>query len=405
MVILVTIIDSPCGAGKTQYCIDLMKRTSREKRYVYITPFLNEIKRIMENVPNVYTPDNANKRGTKIEGIKILLDKYDKHIASTHALFRLFTPEMAEIIKAQKITLIMDEVMDVVEVLKIKPSDMKDILNHSKIEAKTGKLLWVDEEYNGDSFEYIRQLCKSNNIYIIDGTAVMWTFPIEVFEAFESVIICTYMFKAQLQRFYYDLYKLPYEIKSVSNNMIVDYRSSKSNTDKIKIYLGNLNNIGDIEGNKTGALSVSWYNSRKEPSLALLQSSIFNFIHNELRKELGYLPKSSDVIWTTFKPYVDKLKGKGYTKGFIACNLRATNDYADRHIVVYAVNRFFNPYAKKFFASHGISITKTDEDNYALAEMIQFIYRSAVRNGEQIYCFIPAERVRNLMFDYIAPSA
>lgn len=398
---MVTIIDSPCGFGKTQYCIDLMKATSHFKRYVYITPFKTEVKRIMENVPDTYTPDTTNKHGTKLEGIKILLDKYDKNIASTHALFSLFTPEMASIIKSQKITLIMDEVMDVIEVLKIKPSDMKDLLNHSRVEEKTGKLLWVDDDYNGDNFDYIRKMCKNNNIYIIDGTAIMWTFPIEVFDAFQDVIICTYMFKAQLQRFYYDLFELSYTMKSISGGKIIDYKPAKINTDKINIYNGRLNNIGDNEGNNKGALSVNWYNTRKEPSLKLLQSSIYNFIHNELRKYYGRTPKVDDIIWTTFKPYIDKLKGKGYSKSFVPCNLRATNDYADRHVVVYAVNRFFNPYAKKFFASHNVIITKEDEEQYALSEMIQFIYRSAVRKNEQIYCYIPSERVRELMIAYI----
>ena len=399
---MITVIDSPCGAGKTQYCIDLMKNAPMEKRFIYITPFKDEITRILNNVgkEDAYTPDTDNRRGTKLEGIKLLLTKYDKHIASTHALFRMFTPEMAEIIKGRKLTLIMDEVMDVVEELKIKPSDMKDLLNHSKIEEKTGKLLWVDEAYNGDNFEHIRQLCKNNSIYIIDGTAIMWTFPIEVFKAFDNVIICTYMFKAQLQRFYYDLYKVPYEMKSVKDGKLIDYTFAKADVDKIKVYLGSLNNIGNIEGSNAGQLSVNWYKTRKPTSIKLLQASIYNFVHNEMKKELGKTPSSKRVIWTTYKKYIPVLKGKGYTKGFAACNLRATNDYKDRDVVIYAVNRFFNPFIKKFFYSHDVSITKADEEQYALSEMIQFIYRSAIRDGKQIYCFIPSERVRNLLLTY-----
>ena len=48
----------------------------------------------------------------------------------------------------------------------------------------------------------------------------------------------------------------------------------------------------------------------------------------------------------------------------------------------------------------GVSITKESEEAYALSEMIQFICRSAIRDDEQIYCYIPSERMRNLLKSY-----
>ena len=42
-----------------------------------------------------------------------------------------------------------------------------------------------------------------------------------------------------------------------------------------------------------------------------------------------------------------------------------------------------------------------DEDGYALSEMIQFIWRSAIRNNEPIYCYIPSKRMRDLLQGYI----
>ena len=65
---------------------------------------------------------------------------------------------------------------------------------------------------------------------------------------------------------------------------------------------------------------------------------------------------------------------------------------------MYTVNRFLNPYIKKFFAGKNVTI---DEDKWALSEMIQFIYRSAIRDNKPIYCYIPSSRMRNLLKEYI----
>lgn len=54
--------------------------------------------------------------------------------------------------------------------------------------------------------------------------------------------------------------------------------------------------------------------------------------------------KSGEVLWTTLKDYEHVLKGCGYSKGFIPVNTRATNDYADRHALMYVFSRFMNPF-------------------------------------------------------------
>ena len=57
-----------------------------------------------------------------------------------------------------------------------------------------------------------------------------------------------------------------------------------------------------------------------------------------------------------------------------------------------------NPIVKNFFLQHGVNV---DEDGYALSEMLQFIWRSAIRNGEEIWVYIPSVRMRNLLKQWI----
>ena len=64
---------------------------------------------------------------------------------------------------------------------------------------------------------------------------------------------------------------------------------------------------------------------------------------------------------------------------------------------MYMANIFVNPIIEHFFKAHNVDI---DQDKYALAELIQFIYRSRIREDKEIYCYIPSKRLRELLIDY-----
>ena len=99
-------------------------------------------------------------------------------------------------------------------------------------------------------------------------------------------------------------------------------------------------------------------------------------------------------MWTCFKDYKSKCKGKGYTKGFVSCNARATNEYRHKKNLTYIVNIFNNPMILKFFRSKDV---KVDENTFALSELIQWIFRSQLRDGKKINIYIPSKRMRMLL--------
>ena len=92
------------------------------------------------------------------------------------------------------------------------------------------------------------------------------------------------------------------------------------------------------------------------------------------------------------------LTGKGYTNGFLSYNIRATNEYRKRTCLAYCVNVFFNPFMKNYFLAYGVEV---QEDVYALSEMIQWIWRSAIRDGEEIWVYIPSNRMRSLLENWL----
>lgn len=103
-------------------------------------------------------------------------------------------------------------------------------------------------------------------------------------------------------------------------------------------------------------------------------------------------------MWTTFKDYRNRLKGKGYSNQFVSYNCRSTNDYDDRFNLAYCVNVYLHPGITQFFKQRGINI---DEDLYGLSEMIQWIWRSRIRKGENINIYIPSIRMRNLLIAWM----
>lgn len=53
---------------------------------------------------------------------------------------------------------------------------------------------------------------------------------------------------------------------------------------------------------------------------------------------------------------------------------------------------------KKFYQMHGVEV---DEDMYALSIMVQWIWRSAIRDGNEVYLYIPSSRMRSLLISWI----
>lgn len=168
------------------------------------------------------------------------------------------------------------------------------------------------------------------------------------------------------------------------------------------------------------SLSKRWFddNARKKDGFAKLKRNMGSFF----RKKKA---KASDIMWTCPESHSKNLKGNGYTRVrrltaeekrlpeqerlrverkcscFVSCNARATNAFSDRSVLVYAINMFYNPMIKGFFLEHGVPF---DEEQYALSCMIQWVWRSRIRNGQPISIYIPAKRMRELFLAWLNPA-
>lgn len=391
----INVIDAIMGSGKTSAAINYMNSSDENNKFLYITPYLTEVKRIIESCPskNFKQPESY---GSKIKGIKYLFEN-GNNIVSTHALFSLFDEEIVDLAYANHYTLIMDEVADVIDQYDITKDDLETILEKYVKVEENGLLKWYAETYWG-KFEKEKKLCDLNCLALYSNTLMLWLFPISTFRAFREVFILTYMFNAQTQKYYYDYYGIQYNFLYISGDDLSSYTFTNEKTsykiadyDKLIHIIDNkkLNQIGDMDT----ALSKSWYDRNQNNKLMYqLKNATGNFFKNYTKT------KSSDNLWTTFKKYKELISGKGYAKGFLSSNTRATNEYRDRVAVAYLLNKYFNPCVKNFFIKHGVEV---DNDAYAVSEMLQFIWRSAIREGKEIWVYIPSSRMRNLLTDWI----
>ena len=398
----VMVVDGIMGIGKSSAAINYINSLDSSTKVIYVTPYLDEVERIKESCKSRDFKSPSWKGGRKINGLKELV-RSGENVVTTHALFHHFDDEIIEICLAQDYILFLDEVTEVIEPhegLKSK-SDLRLFLDNYAFVDKNGMVRWRrGVEYDGTKFASEKRHCMNGSLAYYSGGIMMWLFPVKVFNAFREVYIMTYMFDCQLQAYYYKYLGLPYRHIYVKGDDYSNVTFTGDKTDsrvmkmnyKELIHIIDDNKLNRIGDNETD-LSKSWYEKNKSTGgLDVLRSNVTNFFVNKTGKGVSH------NLWTTFADYRSDIKGKGYTKGFEALNARATNKWRRCDCVAYTVNRFLNPLITQFFKLADVDI---DEDSYALSEMLQFIWRSAIRDGKPITIYIPSFRMRKLLENWI----
>lgn len=395
----IKIVDSIMGSAKTTKLIQQMNEDKNNK-YIYITPFLSEVERVKNECVDRRFYEPRNYGHGKLENLHNMLEK-GYNICSTHALFKISNDVTRELIEVNDYILVLDEVLCIVEQLIIKKDDVKMLLDNELIFIENdGLVRWNKNKLNFDSrFNDIKQMALNKNLYIINDVVLIWSFPADIFKKFKEVFVLTYLFEGQLQKYYYDIFGIEYEYYHVEGNWKDGFKLIKGKNDdsKIKKELKGKIHILEDKINKIGdnryALSVSWFEKEENKRLiGVLKNHIGNYFKNKVKA------KSNELIWTTYKEFKGKLKGRGYTKGFIVLNTRATNEYRDKKYLAYCCNIFLKPVIKRFFELKGVRV---NQELYALSEMLQWIWRSGIREGKEIWVYVPSKRMRDLLVNWL----
>lgn len=389
----ITVVDSVMGSGKSTWAIQFMNDARNVgERFIYVTPINTEVDRIKEACPaRSFHSTNLDKyNGRKMHVAKEWIQDR-ANICTTHSLFRAADPEFLAYVRDGNYTLILDEAMSVIEMSDVKATDIETLVKAGNIEfGASGRVKWLNDDYDG-RFIDIKAYAKAGTLFHLSGRMFIRAFPAEAFRAFSKVYCLTYLFKAQQQRCYFDMHSLEYEIKAVGQApdgtfQLVEHDEKAEGRAElysmIDIYGGPLNEVGM----KEKAMSSNWFaKSTTADDRKTLQRASRNYLLNVQKARV------SDALWTTKK---GAFKVKDYDSAFAPINCRGTNQYAETWALVYAFNRFANPEEKMFFAKYGITV---NEEALAVSDLLQWVWRSRIRNGQSVNLYLPSSRMRALL--------
>ena len=390
------------GSGKSTWAINHINQNP-DKKFLCIVPLLSECERFKEKTDiDIIDPE---KWGSKWKNFRWLVEN-DKNIVTTHSLIKMMDLDMLELLKSKNYVLMIDECLDVLDTYKISKDDLKIIFNEKLVSLdEDGFLVWNEERkpYKG-VYGDIKRLCSFKSLMGFKkensdelARIIMWNFPVDFFKCFDESYIFTYLWEGSIQKSYFDIhgikyekYMLDYDRQLIPHCKEIEYEKRRNVADLINIYDGKFNKIGMKIG-KSNPLSKSWYEDKRKKNRSIF-SQLKNNTENYFRTVTK--TKSIDNMYTVFKPYCKYVKGKGFANGFVSCNARGTNEFKDKKSLAYLINFFMSPDIKQFVEHYHIEF---DDNLFSLSALLQWIWRSQIRDGNPIDLYIPSERVRELL--------
>lgn len=434
-------VDSPMGAGKTTALFSKLNNEYQKqdnKRYICIVLYKTEQNRYKESLKE--TLPKIPKDGQKIDDIVKLIDK-GENIITTHALFDMFDDSVIDSIKNSQYDydLFIDEQPTVLKgiiggsnnykntnndkINDINSYDLSLALNNNIIEkTDAGKYIWNNESaynlYGKGVFFSLKQYLSKYDLYkhsenntnnIPNDTFISMT-KINTFTCFNQVWVLSYLIKGSILENYFNFYDITdfnyYHVKN--NSFIQGYKKEYPDIDRLK--------LEPFKYCFNKSLSYSGYDRLKDTDYKELLRKMDNF---KIRKtEQNKKPKSKKgtrtpaYYYTVYQKANDKLKQikrENKTKldisiddtYLIPCNVKGTNEYKERYIIGYLIDRYINPMYQSFFANNNITI---DNNLFSLSELIQFIWRSNIRDessSQPVYLYIASKNTYELFTKFL----
>lgn len=418
----ITVVDSLMGSGKTSWAIQMMNAATFSQafedgpRFIYITPLLDELKRIRDACPALDFKEPQQVDGSKLKHFNELIER-GENICATHALFNMADRRTRERLIESNYVLIIDEAVEAVKEFPIHRDDIRALYEARMVYVDAQqRLRWNHErypDYQGTYFDEIRALCDNGALVQVDDEFWVWEFPIEFLTLFPRVYIMSYLFEGSLLSSYLKANGMAYTRKMTLEGPSgyelaeIDPEVERQRLAKLRPLITviedeRLNAVGTPVG-RENPLSTTWFemDAKRKDSKGVkgfktkkLQQATYNFFRNHVRG------KTADNMWACVKEWKSKLTGNGYGSGWTPCNLRATNKYENKKYLAYLSNTFMRPRLLQYFKSCG---TTPDEDLYALSQLVQWVWRSQIRKKEPqpIVVFIPSQRMRKLFLDWL----
>jgi hypothetical protein len=447
----IKVIDALPGAGKTTY-IERKMNKEHNRKWIYITPYINEVKRVIQRCPkcNFVEPTIRQENKVKYNKSDNLFELVSRgvNICSTHSLFQDLDAETAVEIGKKGYSLVLDEVMQVVESIPLGRDQVDALFERGffqtvPIRDSSGKRMKgiervvsvEDSRLDSMAFEegsklrisLLRKYADMNRLVKVSNQMMFWLFPCDLLYVFKEIFNLTYCFEGSYQKYFYELHEIDFEPYSIlgeyPNFTMVDYdpkydiAKKKLIKNLINLYEGDRNTIGY----DNGSFSHTWWNPEratkykgKRAEAGRVRRSRENKMGRELRAyfktdlKLISNGKRSKAMWTCFKnqqgrkhkrtkEILPQVFVKDFPTRFVVMNQRATNNYRDRKHLAYLCNRYPQKNVEGYFKAFGYEV---DGRAFGLCELLQWLFRSALRDDKPVDLYLPSWRMRDILQDW-----
>lgn len=406
----IEVLDQIMGSGKTTGMIQWMIENP-DNKYLYVSPMLTEVE---ERIPSAcvsigFISPSTEDHDTKSEHLLKLL-KNGENISFTHSLFQDLTLEHLYWVRVQGYILVIDEEIDFIEPYMGAYNKFDVIALESKGHIKVdednlGRIIWQWDDMEGrTAYSKMRRLCELGMLFCTKRNREMMVLhlPIELITSASRVIVLTYLFEGSVMEAFMKL-------KGIDIKPFNEVKLMKT-TLQVKQEAASLINISDNRAtraikNSSNTLSTTWYReSGEREDLHRIKTCLrYLYVKNGKNKLMFTCPKDNASKFkkgTRATPNSRTISHSDINveDTFLYCSAKATNDYAHKTVLVHAYNRYCNVPVKSYLHDYGSPVS---DDSVALSELIQWIWRSAIRNDEKITIYFLSNRMERLLKEWL----
>jgi hypothetical protein len=330
-----------------------------------------------------------------------------------------------DLIEQQGYVMVIDEEVSMIEPLEAMSSgdtgytnnDLKYLYNDGKLcvdKEDFGRLVWNWDEY-GDKAKYsrLKSMCDLGMVYCADSKidhstgnkideihSLVTQLPLRLLQCCQRVVLITYMFSGSIM----DSFLRMKGVDVVDIDKEAEGISLRYSDEQAKEQIRDLINIVETYSTRKVAnrrLTYTYYANEFSEKESQLISTAIRSVGRECQAS------AKDVMWTCPRDrafgskqnrnYV-KPRGYGAKQCFVPCSARATNDYCHKNTLIHALYRHPNLTVERYLSHYGVGV---DKNNFALSEIIQWVWRSRIRDQQPINLSILSSRMRILFLEWL----
>ncbi len=426
---MVSIIDAVMGRGKSTWAIERINANDNN-RYIVVLPGLTEIERYLEGM--IYKEDvvalHEDAAKSKQQRFQEALEDA-RVILITHCLFEDYLkPNVFRLVSQGDWHLILDETISTFEPIKGLSKTIVDgwVVNGivtiqkvneglSRIDPEYGKVkayLLLKSFHVSNIEKVLLKQSLTKELLMLEDTGEQGFFIFNLnkrrLEAFRSVTILTYMFRDSDMYCWFNMNGIEFDHKELTEEGELKKHEGKY-TGKQFASLVEVLEPGCSYGRRPNHLSATCSRGLKSKNRSKqeFKKGIQRDLARHFRNRRRGVVKPEDFMFTCLSECKGLWanRGKNLPATFIGENTwvqygeRGVNGYGHIHNLAYLYNVYQNPAIVRTVNSYdGLNY---NEDAYALSVLIQWIWRSAVRNGEKIRVYIPSKRMRGLLVNWL----